>query len=303
MGGLGGAVAAGVVSAAFYLAALAWPTLAPLAAMFVALPGMYLGIRRDTNSALAWLVAAAVAVAVVGQAALALGFVVPFGLTALAVAWGHARGFDFPATAACGVAAWLGGILAALLVAGDLGSVSEAIRDHVARLLDPSAADPAGEAAGAAVVEAAGEIADAIALSFPFLIAISGMAVVLVDLAILRRFGGIFPDAPLRHWRSPDGLVWVLIGAGFGVLAFSGFGQFLALNLLLIVAAVYFLQGLSVVAFFVDRIGFPPVLRPLLYFFLIVQYILALGVTVVGIVDLWADLRRLRPRSADVEPD
>lgn len=298
MGGLGGAIAAGAVSAALYLGALAWPAAAPLTALFVSLPGMYLAIRSSPNAALVWLVAAALIVAVFSQAAIAIGFIVPFGLTAWTVGWAYRRGAGFPGVAASGVGAWTGGILVALFVAGDMATTTTAIREHLIQVFQNADVDAAA-GGSSALTEQIEELAATVTALFPAIIALSGIAVVLIDLAILRRIAGVMTESELKHWRSPDGLVWILIGSGFAAMFAPGAVRLLALNLLVLVAIVYFLQGLSVVAFFLDRMRFPPALRPLLFFFLIVQYVLALCVTLVGLVDLWADLRRLRPRPAD----
>lgn len=303
MTGFGGAITAGAISAALYVAALTWPATAPLTALFVSLPGMYLAMLQPPNAVLVWLGAAALLVGVFASPAAAIGLIVPFGLTALAVGRAFRRGLEFPAVAAWGAGAWLAGILAALVLAGDLSLTTEAIREHIAQALGDSVGAGAEDVEVAALAEYADEVASAVTALFPAIVAFAGIAVVVVDLAVLRRFAGVLRASDLRRWRSPDGLVWGLIGAGFASMFAPDAVRPVAMNVLLIVGVVYFLHGLSVVAFYVERVGFPRALRPLLFFFLVMQYVLALGVTIVGLVDLWADLRRLRPRPVDGEAD
>lgn len=106
------------------------------------------------------------------------------------------------------------------------------------------------------------------------------------------------PDPPLYHWMAPEWLVFVLLGAGFVLLVPVTMARLIGLNLLLVVAVLYFCQGVAVVASWFHRLGLPRLLRligyPLLFlnpfFFLIVA---------LGLMDLWLDFRRLhQPRDA-----
>jgi uncharacterized protein YybS (DUF2232 family) len=106
------------------------------------------------------------------------------------------------------------------------------------------------------------------------------------------------PDPPLYHWMAPEWLIFVLLGAGFVLLVPVTMARFIGLNLLLVVAVLYFCQGVAVVASWFHRLGLPRLLRligyPLLFlnpfFFLIVA---------LGLMDLWLDFRRLhQPRDA-----
>lgn len=299
MNGLGGSVAAGAVSAVLYVAALTWPVLSPLAVLLLALPGMYLAILRPPSASIVWLASALVIAAILTSSVVALGLVVPFGLTVLVIGRAAQRGGTFPQVAAWGVGAWVAAILVTFTVAGDPSVLSDAIQERAAEMLDGASLDePPLPADAAQTVDEFAKLAMAL---FPALLTAFGAAVVLIDLGILRRLAGVLRETDLTCWRSPDGLVWILIGAGFAGFWAPDPVRTFAINVILVIALIYFLQGLSIVAFYVERAGFPRALRPVLYFFLLMQYVLTFAVTLVGFVDLWADLRRLRPRP--VEPD
>ena len=74
--------------------------------------------------------------------------------------------------------------------------------------------------------------------------------------------------------------------AAFGVLAVIGLG------------VLYFLESrvafLSIPA--ANRLG---MVIGLVYLFIVVEWLLATGVTLLGVFDLWADFRRLNPRPVE----
>jgi uncharacterized protein YybS (DUF2232 family) len=98
----------------------------------------------------------------------------------------------------------------------------------------------------------------------------------------------------LREWKGPESLVWALIVCGF-VLFIPGmeFAQPFAINVLLILGACYFAQGLAVVAYFFHKNNVPRFLRGLTYILIVFQQIFTLVVAGLGLFDLWGDFRRL----------
>ncbi|HEX2932503.1 MAG TPA: DUF2232 domain-containing protein [Candidatus Binatia bacterium] len=99
----------------------------------------------------------------------------------------------------------------------------------------------------------------------------------------------------LREWKGPEPLVWGLIACGFALFV-PGLGWFwaVALNLLLVISACYFAQGLAVIAFFFHKNNVPRFLRGLTYVLIVFQQIFTLLVIGLGLFDLWGDFRRLR---------
>ncbi len=97
----------------------------------------------------------------------------------------------------------------------------------------------------------------------------------------------------LRDWKGPEPLVWALIASGFVLLA-PGLDILneLALNVLLVVAACYFAQGLAIIAFFFHKNNVPRFLRGITYVLIVFQQIFTLMVVGLGLFDLWGDFRR-----------
>ncbi len=132
--------------------------------------------------------------------------------------------------------------------------------------------------------------------AYPAVVAIGlgGLLLITVfGLNLLARDDYRLPGAPFHLWKLPEMLIWWLIGAGAlslfprGIFAAAGF------NLLLVVLAAYFLQGLAIVGHFFRKKGLPPAFRTLGYI-LAVTYPLQVVVTGLGVFDLWIDFRKPR---------
>ncbi|HEX6767739.1 MAG TPA: DUF2232 domain-containing protein [Candidatus Binatia bacterium] len=97
-----------------------------------------------------------------------------------------------------------------------------------------------------------------------------------------------------RDWKGPEPLVWGLIACGFGLFfPLPDLARLIAMNLLLIVGAFYFAQGLAVIAFFFHKNNVPRFLRGITYVLIVFQQIFTLMVVGLGLFDLWGDFRRL----------
>jgi len=134
----------------------------------------------------------------------------------------------------------------------------------------------------------------------PALLLLSFAFIVLINILYLgRRFperrGQWFTLHFLREWKGPEALVWGLIACGFALFV-PGLGWLwaIALNLLLVIGACYFAQGLAVIAFFFHKNNVPRFLRGLTYVLIVFQQIFTLLVVGLGLFDLWGDFRRLR---------
>ena len=105
-------------------------------------------------------------------------------------------------------------------------------------------------------------------------------------------------DPPLYHWAAPEWLIFVLLGAGFLLLVPVAGAGFFGLNLLMVVAVLYFCQGVAVVATWFHRLGLPRLLRMIGYPLLFLNPFFFLIITL-GLLDLWLDFRRLhQPKDA-----
>ena len=147
--------------------------------------------------------------------------------------------------------------------------------------------------------EQAPQIVEMMLRLLPALLFLSFALVVLINILYV---GRRFPERReqwfslpfLREWKSPEPLVWGLIASGF-VLFVPGFAglRAVALNVLLVIGACYFAQGLAVIAFFFHKNNVPRFLRGLTYVLIIFQQIFTLLVVGLGLFDLWGDFRRL----------
>lgn len=133
---------------------------------------------------------------------------------------------------------------------------------------------------------------------YPALIIITLIAMVGCNLALLRRctvrMGLQLNIHEFSAYRNPEILVWGLIAAGFSLLAVNTIITTAALNVLVIIVVLYFLQGLAVLSTVIARQSIAGVLRAGLYIMLLLQPYLAALVAAIGVFDLWGDFRTPR---------
>lgn len=147
--------------------------------------------------------------------------------------------------------------------------------------------------------ERAPQIVDMMLEILPALLLLSFAFIVLINILYLgRRFperrGQWFTLAQLREWKGPEALVWGLVACGFSLFITDlGVLRVVALNLLLVIGAFYFAQGLAVIGFFFHKNNVPRFLRGLTYVLIVFQQIFTLLVVGIGLFDLWGDFRRL----------
>lgn len=116
------------------------------------------------------------------------------------------------------------------------------------------------------------------------------------QLIVLLGWGAV--DPPLSRWAAPEWLIFVLLGAGFLLLVPVVGARFFGLNLLMVVAVLYFCQGVAVVATWFHRLGLPRLLRMIGYPLLFLNPFFFVIITL-GLLDLWLDFRRLhQPKDA-----
>ena len=93
-------------------------------------------------------------------------------------------------------------------------------------------------------------------------------------------------------WRVPDWLVWVFIGSGALLLSGLPIAKEIGFNGLLVMMTVYFLQGLAIAVFWIRRLRLSPFVGFLGVVLLLLQPLLLLLVTLVGLFDIWVVFRR-----------
>jgi uncharacterized protein YybS (DUF2232 family) len=132
---------------------------------------------------------------------------------------------------------------------------------------------------------------------FPALCAIAVLFTIWVNMLLgnqlLRRYG-IAPSglAALAEWKAPHFIVWIFLASAGCILIPHKFASSIGINLCLIAAFIYLLQGLAIVSFFFQSRNIFVFFRWLLYFLIAVQQIVMIAIIAVGFFDLWIDFRK-----------
>ncbi len=109
---------------------------------------------------------------------------------------------------------------------------------------------------------------------------------------ILPKTGCLQPWEDYRFWRLPDALVWVLILSGITALIPAGSLQIIGINCLILTVFVYSFQGLAVLVFLLNKWNVPRFARTFIYVMIILQSFGTVLLIVVGVADVWFDIRR-----------
>ncbi len=92
----------------------------------------------------------------------------------------------------------------------------------------------------------------------------------------------------------PDHLVWGVIAGGVGLVSGADRLERIGLNLLVVLAALYAIQGLAVLRHFFERVRVPGALQGVSFGLFAVQPLLLIAVACLGLSDLWVDFRKIR---------
>ncbi len=106
---------------------------------------------------------------------------------------------------------------------------------------------------------------------------------------------GFFEKAgDLMTWRSSDFFIIVLL-TGLGIVIFSpGLFKFLGYNIIVVSSSVYFIQGLTIIAFFFKKVNLNLFLRILSYALIFLfSNPFVVFVVLMGILDEWLNFRKL----------
>lgn len=102
---------------------------------------------------------------------------------------------------------------------------------------------------------------------------------------------------PVAEWRLPEPLVFLVILAGISLLLPFGLFKTIGLNLLLVSGTIYFFQGVAILASFLGRWSIPAPLKALIYLVVLIQAYGVAMLAIIGLIDVWADLRKRRPNN------
>jgi uncharacterized protein YybS (DUF2232 family) len=102
----------------------------------------------------------------------------------------------------------------------------------------------------------------------------------------------------LKCWKSPEVLVWPVIASGLSLLLPWADLQIVALNVLIVLGSIYFIQGLSIAAFYFEKWNMPFSLRCLIYAIVMLQQFASLATAALGLFDMWFDFRKMAKKPA-----
>lgn len=94
-------------------------------------------------------------------------------------------------------------------------------------------------------------------------------------------------------WQLPDKLIWLAIAMGLLTLLPATFARTIAVNVLILLSLIYSFQGLSVAVFYMNKWNVPILMRSFFYVMMIVQTFGTIILLVVGIADVWLDMRKI----------
>jgi uncharacterized protein YybS (DUF2232 family) len=273
--------------------------------LFTPLPAAFVGMRIDSAAAGATVGLTALLVLLTADPATALMYLVQFGLPGVALPWLLNRGLAWDKAAVTVLWAMVAASLCAILVVSavsgqsPLVTVSDLIGKEIAQtttIMQEMFADadlPASQMreVGLAIENMAAFLQKA----YPGIaITVSGIMIsgLVFLLSLMARGNYSVPGRAFPEWKAPEFLVWILIAAGFLVAFVDGVVGTFALNLLVILLPVYFLQGLAVIDCFFRRKSFSPIIRTIGYLLVTLVNPLPMVVTGIGVFDLWADFRK-----------
>jgi uncharacterized protein YybS (DUF2232 family) len=275
--------------------------------IFTPLPAAYTGMRYGTVAAVVAVVLTGLLVFLAASQTAALMYLLQFGLPGAVLPWLLNRGVAWDKAVSAVLWAMvvvsLGGLLmfsalaghspitmAGNLIDAEINQTKSAMQDMFAMADLP--VDQKQE-----VSQALENMAVFLQKAYPGIaITVSGVMTLglVFFLTLLARGRYTVPGRAFPEWKAPEKLVWLLIAAGFTVAFVDGFAGTFALNLLVILLPVYFLQGLAVIDCFFRRKAFSPIFRAIGYLLLTLINPLPMVVTGIGVFDMWADFRKPR---------
>lgn len=147
------------------------------------------------------------------------------------------------------------------------------------------------------------ELKSTMAVIWPAVITLLAGFLLLTQVFILSRLKAtrdLLSGPAFIDWKVPDHLVWPMIIAGFCAFLTTATIQAIAINLLIILFPLYYLQGLAIVTYYFQQRGTSPWLRAGTYLLLALFNPLPFFLAGVGLFDLWGNFRKERVKSNSV---
>ena len=290
-----------VATVTLFLAYVTFPLIGVLPGLFTPFPAIYYALKSGKTTGAAIVAVSAAVMAVMGGATVTLFFILQSGVLSLALPAFLTTERTGARAIAYTVAIDLGAILLLAVVYG----VTQGVNPHAQALkvIHTSISQVASlyEQVGVkgdeltALQQGMQQAGALIGRIYPSLMVVSLACIVGLNAAVLMKFSARLPGLPaigdFKGFKNPEQLVWVLIVAGFAMLAKNQQVTTAALNVLVVIVSLYFIQGMAVIAHFFTRFAVPKFVRVLFYLFLALQPYLVVAVAALGIFDIWGNFR------------
>ncbi len=298
--------------AAFFLLASAWiPLFGPFLGLLAPLPFLYystkLGLYQGVKLAAAAMLTVGLFAKLTGYPQIIL-FGIEFALLGIALSELMRRGFSLGQTIFLATAFMLiVGICFLFFVAlskdmGPFEMVSRYLQGHLRQTINAYKETGITEQDALELELYAKAFVDTISKIYPSLMTVGTGFAVWLNLVLARplfRMGHLdYPDfVPMDRWQAPDGLVWGVIVAGFALFFSSGGIRLVAINVVIVIMAVYLFHGLSIILFFLNKYNVPSWMRIGIYFLIIIQQLFLAVLALAGLFDQWIDFRKIHRRA------
>jgi len=290
-----------IATLALFLAYVMLPLIGMFPGLFAPLPAIYFTLKRGRITGAAIVAITILVLALVTGPSATLLYVLQCGVMSLALPVFLAAGKGGARSIAYTMAVNLGLLLLVVAIYGAAsgGNLHAQVLSGIKATISQTAvlyekAGLKGEDLQAVQQEMA-QAGELIGRIYPALVVVSLALIAGLNLLVFRKIGARLPEPPAMgdflRFKNPEQLVWVLIAAGFATLLPYPRVTISALNVLVVVVSLYFVQGLAVIAHFFGRISIPRFARTLFYLVLALQPYLSVAVAVLGIFDIWGDFR------------
>ncbi len=111
---------------------------------------------------------------------------------------------------------------------------------------------------------------------------------------MLHKNTGSGPWPEYKFWTLPEKLVWALIISAILVVLPMEPGRAIGVNVLMATGLLYCFQGTAIMLFYFSKWSVPLFLRTLIYVLLFFQTFGVILLGILGVADVWTDLRRLK---------
>jgi len=275
--------------------------------LFTPLPAAFVGMRHGSAAGGMTVALTLLVVLLTGGTAQGAMYLVQFGIPGAVLPWLLNRGMAWDKAVVvvlwAMVAASIGGLLIFSVSAGESplamtgGLIDKEIAQTSTVMQEMFAGADLPADQSKEVMRAVENMAVFLQKAYPGIVmTVAGLMILglVLLLALMARGRYTLPGKTFPEWKAPEPLVWVLILSGFIVAFADGPLAAFALNVLVVLLPVYFLQGLAVIDCFFRRKAFSPVIRTIGYLLVTLVNPLPMLVTGLGVFDLWADFRKPR---------